>query len=36
MDTEVALAERPVKPAPGGDGGGEGDGDGEVVEPHWV
>lgn len=32
--TEVALAERPVIPATGGEGGGEGDG--EVGEPHWV
>lgn len=32
--TEVALAERPVMPATGGDGGGEGDGD--VGEPHWA
>lgn len=32
--TEVALAERPVMPATGGEGGGEGDG--EVGEPHCV
>lgn len=32
VGTEVALAERPVMPATGGEGGGEGDG--EVGEPH--
>lgn len=32
--TEVALAERPVTAATGGEGGGEGDE--EVGETHWV